>query len=199
MNQSRSDAIEGIIRDSIAVKERLLHEQTEAIRSAGAVLAQCANLNRLIMLCGNGGSAADSQHIAAELVVRLRSDVNRRAIKALALTTDSSVLTAGGNDYGFDRVFSRQIEAFGDSGDVLIAISTSGTSKNVVLAVEEARNRGVRTIGLLGGTGGVLKELCDHAVVVPSLVTARIQECHIMIGHIWCEMIEEGITELRNY
>lgn len=194
MNQPSSDAIIGAIRDSIAVKAKLLQESIEAIRTSGALLAECARQNRLIMLCGNGGSAADSQHIAAELVVRLRSSVERRAIKALALTTDSSVLTAGGNDYGFDRVFSRQIEAFAGSGDVLVAISTSGTSKNVVLAVEEARRRGVRTIGLLGGTGGTLKELCDQSVVVPSTVTARIQECHILIGHVWCEMIEERVT-----
>jgi D-sedoheptulose 7-phosphate isomerase len=158
------------------------------------MLSECAGRNGLIMLCGNGGSAADSQHIAAELVVRLNKDVNRRAIKALALTTDSSILTAGGNDYGFDRVFSRQVEAFGSPDDVLIAISTSGTSNNVVMAVEEARSRGVRTIGLLGGTGGTLAALCDTSVVVPSSVTARIQECHILIGHVWCEMIEAKVT-----
>lgn len=193
MNQPKPDLITSAIRESIETKERLLTEQREQIQTAGTFLADCAVQNNLIMLCGNGGSAADSQHIAAELVVRLRSSVNRRAIKALALTTDSSVLTAGGNDFGYDRVFSRQIEAFGGAGDVLIAISTSGTSKNVVLAVEEARKRGVRSIGLLGGTGGVLKELCDHSVVVPSAVTARIQECHILIGHIWCEMIEEQV------
>ncbi|MFM8770487.1 MAG: SIS domain-containing protein [Candidatus Kapaibacterium sp.] len=194
MNQHSPDVIVSAIRASIETKERLLAEQLEQIKTAGMLLADCADRNSLIMLCGNGGSAADSQHIAAELVVRLRSSVDRRAIKALALTTDSSVLTAGGNDFGYDRVFSRQIEAFGGSGDVLIAISTSGTSKNVVLAVEEARRRGVLTIGLLGGTGGVLSELCDHSVVVPSPVTARIQECHILIGHVWCEMVEERVT-----
>lgn len=159
------------------------------------MLSNCAMRNGLIMLCGNGGSAADSQHLAAELVVRLRSTVERRAIKALALTTDSSILSAGGNDYGFDRVFSRQVEAFGTTDDVLIAISTSGTSRNVVLAVEEAKRRGVQTIGLLGGSGGVLRELCDACVVVPSSVTARIQESHILVGHIWCEMIENTIVE----
>jgi D-sedoheptulose 7-phosphate isomerase len=188
-----NDMIEGILRESIETKTRLLEQHLDAIHTCGQLLADCAMSNGLIMLCGNGGSAADSQHIAAELVVRLKSDVNRRAIKALALSTDSSILTAGGNDYGFDRVFSRQVEAFGTSGDVLIAISTSGTSRNVVMAVEEARQRGVRTIGLLGGTGGVLAKLCNHSVIVPSAVTARIQECHILIGHVWCEMIEARV------
>jgi D-sedoheptulose 7-phosphate isomerase len=187
------DMAESILRESIETKTRLLEQHMDGIHACGELLADVAMRNGLIMLCGNGGSAADSQHIAAELVVRLKSDSERRAIKALALTTDSSILTAGGNDYGFDRVFSRQVEAFGTSEDVLIAISTSGTSRNVVLAVEEARLRGVRTVGLLGGTGGVLAELCHHSVIVPSTVTARIQECHILIGHVWCEMIEARV------
>ena len=194
MNLSRTDALSDAIRESIAVKQRLLELHVEAIETTGLVLAETAHRTGLIMLCGNGGAAADRQHIAAELVVRLNKDVNRRAIKALALTTDSSILTAGGNDYGFDRVFSRQVEAFGSPDDVLIAISTSGTSNNIVLAVEEARSRGIRTIGLLGGTGGTLAALCDASVIVPSSVTARIQECHILIGHVWCEMIEAKVT-----
>lgn len=190
MEDSITSLITTAIHESVSVKQQLAEHCTSAIHEAGAALANCAMRNGLVMLCGNGGSAADSQHLAAELVVRLRSSVERRAIKALALTTDSSILTAGGNDYGFDRVFSRQVEAFGSADDVLVAISTSGTSNNVVLAVEEARRRGVRTIGLLGGSGGVLRELCDVSVVVPSSSTARIQESHILIGHIWCEMIE---------
>jgi len=185
--------IADIIADSIATKERLAAECASDIRVCGEMLAACAVDRRLIMFCGNGGSAADSQHLAAELVVRLRGHVERRAIAALALTVDSSILTAGGNDYGYDNVFKRQVEAYGSDGDVLVAITTSGTSKNVVLAVEEAKRRGVRTIGLLGGTGGVLKDMCDASVVVPSSVTARIQESHILIGHIWCEMIEECV------
>jgi D-sedoheptulose 7-phosphate isomerase len=194
MAEMSRDTVESILRESIDAKIRLVESQLDAIHVCGRMLSECAGRNGLIMLCGNGGSAADSQHIAAELVVRLNKDVNRRAIKALALTTDSSILTAGGNDYGFDRVFSRQVEAFGSPDDVLIAISTSGTSNNVVMAVEEARSRGVRTIGLLGGTGGTLAALCDTSVVVPSSVTARIQECHILIGHVWCEMIEARVT-----
>ncbi len=183
-----------IIHESIETKQRLVAECTADIRACGEILANAAASNRCIMFCGNGGSAADSQHLAAELVVRLRGNIERRAIAAMALTVDSSILTAGGNDYGFDHVFRRQVEAFGNNGDVLVAISTSGTSKNVVLAVEEARKRGVITIGLLGGTGGMLKGMCDACVVVPSTVTARIQESGILIGHIWCEMIEESVA-----
>ena len=186
--------IADLIAESVATKQQLASERTSDIRICGEMLATCAASNRLIMFCGNGGSAADSQHLAAELVVRLRGGIERRAIAALALTVDTSVLTAGGNDYGFDNVFKRQVEAFGKEGDVLVAITTSGTSKNIVMAVEEAKKRGVLTIGLLGGSGGVLKDMCDASVVVPSTVTARIQESHILIGHIWCEMIEEAIA-----
>ncbi|MCX6141119.1 MAG: SIS domain-containing protein [Candidatus Kapabacteria bacterium] len=186
--------IADIIGESVSTKQRLAEQNLNDIMRCGEIFARCAASNHLIMFCGNGGSAADSQHLAAELVVRLRGSIERRAIKALALTVDSSVLTAGGNDYGFDNVFKRQVEAFGNPGDVLVAITTSGTSKNIVLAVEEAKKRGVTVIGLLGGSGGVLKDISDAYVVVPSTVTARIQESHILIGHIWCEMAEEAIA-----
>lgn len=189
-----ADRIQALIQSSIDVKTALIQSCVADIEAAGSVLASAATQNRMIMLCGNGGSAADSQHIAAELVVRLRGGIERRAIKAMALTVDSSVLTAGGNDYGYDLVFARQVEAFGSGGDVLIAISTSGTSANVVAAVRQAKKHGVQCIGLLGGSGGVLAELCDTSVIVPSTITARIQECHILIGHIWCEMIEEAVA-----
>lgn len=185
--------IAGVIAESIATKQRLAETSIPDILRCGEILSQCAVAKRLIMFCGNGGSAADSQHLAAELVVRLRGNVERRAIAALALTVDSSILTAGGNDYGFDNIFKRQVEAFGGPGDVLVAITTSGTSQNVVKAVEEANKLGVHAIGLLGGTGGVLKDMCMASVVVPSIITARIQESHILIGHIWCEMVEESV------
>jgi D-sedoheptulose 7-phosphate isomerase len=186
--------IQALIAESADVKRQLAELCADDIHRCGNTLSDAVNAGRLILLCGNGGSAADSQHLAAELVVRLRGSVERRAIAAMALTVDSSILTAGGNDYGFERVFARQVEAFGKPGDVLIAITTSGTSPNVVAAVHEAHQRGVTTIGLLGGTGGVLKDLCTHSVVVPSNITARIQECHILIGHVWCEMIEDQLT-----
>jgi D-sedoheptulose 7-phosphate isomerase len=193
-NAFNEQRITDIIGESIATKQRLAEECASDIAASGAVLAACAAANKRIFFCGNGGSAADSQHLAAELVVRLRSGIERRAIAALALTVDTSVLTAGGNDYGFDNVFARQIEAFGQPGDVLVAITTSGTSPNVVRAVQQAATQGVITVGLLGGNGGTLRSLCNYSVVVPSSVTARIQESHILIGHIWCEMIEEAVA-----
>jgi D-sedoheptulose 7-phosphate isomerase len=146
-----------------------------------------------IMLCGNGGSAADSQHIAAEFTSRLRASMERPGIPAMALTTDSSYLTARGNDYGFDDIFERLVDSLGRGGDVLIAISTSGTSRNVVRAVTRAREKGILTVGLLGGTGGIIGSLADLAIVVPSDSVQHIQESHITVGHIVCELVEETL------
>ena len=143
-----------------------------------------------ILLCGNGGSAADAQHIAAELTGRYKTE--RGALAGIALTTDTSALTAIGNDYGYEFVFSRQLEALGREGDLLIAISTSGNSGNVVKALELARKIGLKTIGLSGRTGGVMNELCELNLVVPSNDTPRIQEMHIMIGHIICQAIDDA-------
>ena len=143
-----------------------------------------------ILLCGNGGSAADAQHIAAELTGRYKTE--RSALAGIALTTDTSALTAIGNDYGYEFVFSRQLEALGREGDLLIAISTSGNSGNVVKALELARKIGIKTIGLSGRTGGAMNELCELNLVVPSNDTPRIQEMHIMIGHIICQAIDDA-------
>lgn len=142
-----------------------------------------------IFFCGNGGSAADSQHLAAEFTGRFVRE--RRSISGIALTTDTSALTAIGNDYGYDEIFARQLEGLARAGDCLVAISTSGNSSNIVRAIEKAKEIGVSTIGLLGRDGGVIKEICDVAVVVPSQSTARIQEMHILIGHTWCEEVDE--------
>ncbi len=144
-----------------------------------------------IMFCGNGGSAADCQHLAAELTGRFVKD--RRPLAAIALSTDTSVITCISNDYSFDEVFSRQVQGLGRAGDVLLAISTSGNSRNVIRAVEEARVAGMSVIGLLGREGGALNDLCEVAIVVPSQVTARIQESHILIGHTLCGMIEQQL------
>ncbi|MBI2794770.1 MAG: SIS domain-containing protein [Ignavibacteria bacterium] len=182
-----------LISDSAQAKQLLAQQCSHEIFSCGEILVEAVRASRLIMLCGNGGSAADCQHIAAELVIRFRSSVERRAIAAIALTTDTSMLTAGGNDYGFDHVFSRQVEAYGKPKDVLIAITTSGNSANVINASQAAKAHGITVIGLLGGSGGAIKDLCDASVVVPSSTTARIQESHILIGHIWCEQIEDRI------
>lgn len=185
------DKIKNTIEESIATKAELLKVCSNEIEAIGIVLAEVIKSGGKILFCGNGGSAADSQHLAAELVVRLRSHINRPALAGLALTVDTSILTAGGNDIGYDNVFARGVEAYGRKGDALIGITTSGKSENIIRAVAKANDFGMHTIGLLGGTGGVLKDLCNHSVIVPSGVTARIQESHIMIGHIWCEMIEE--------
>lgn len=144
-----------------------------------------------ILFCGNGGSASDCQHIATELTIRFKKD--RPAIAALALTTDTSALTAAGNDFGFDCIFSRQVEALGKPGDVLIGFSTSGNSANVIKAFEEAKCRGITTAFLGGGTGGALVNVADVSLIVPSTVTAHIQECHIMIGHMICEGVESEL------
>ena len=171
-------ALRGLAPSMDAIGQRLL----AALRSGGKIL-----------LCGNGGSAADAQHIAAELVGRFAHA--RRGLPAIALTTDSSALTSIGNDFGFEQVFARQVEALARAEDMLIGISTSGNSRNVVEAVKVARAMGVTTVGLLGGSGGALKDLVDNALIVPSSETARIQECHILIGHIWCAMIDEAFQE----
>lgn len=142
-----------------------------------------------ILLCGNGGSAADAQHLAAELIGRFVKE--RRSLAAVALTTDTSILTSIANDYSYDTVFERQVEGLGRSGDVLIGISTSGNSENVLRAMKKARDIGMHTIGLTGEDGGKLKAICDLTLTVPSRITARIQEMHILAGHIICELVEE--------
>jgi len=174
--------------DGIRVRHQLAAAQLDAIVAAGQHLRAALAAGGRVLLCGNGGSAADAQHIAAELVGRYQ--VERRGLPALALTTDTSALTAIANDYGYQQVFARQIEALGRPGDVLIAITTSGRSANIVAAVAAARAAGMSVIGLTGAAGAGLVAGCDAGVVVPSPVTARIQECHIAIGHVWCELVD---------
>ena len=161
------------------------------IQEAAALVAATLSQGGKLMLCGNGGSAADSQHIAAELTGRFVGD--RPPLAAVALSTDTSALTCIANDYGFDEVFSRQVTAFGRKGDCLLAISTSGNSRNVLRAAEAARAAGVRVVGLVGKGGGALAPLCEVAIVVPSTTTARIQEAHIFIGHTLCALVEEAL------
>lgn len=161
------------------------------IEQAAGLIVDTLSQRGKLMLCGNGGSAADSQHLAAELAGRFVKD--RRPLAAVALSTDTSLLTSIGNDYSFDEVFSRQVTGLGCKGDCLLAISTSGNSRNVVRAAEAARAAGMRVVGLLGRDGGALRGLCDAAIVVPSTTTARIQEAHIFIGHTLCAMVEEAL------
>jgi D-sedoheptulose 7-phosphate isomerase len=161
------------------------------IQHIGKLAAQAIQCGGKILFCGNGGSAADSQHLAAELTGRFIKD--RKPLAAIALSTDTSALTCIGNDYSFDEVFSRQVAGLGRASDILIGISTSGNSENVIRAVEEAHKLGIITIGMLGRDGGKLRTLCQRSIVVPSQVTARIQECHILIGHTLCGLIEEEL------
>lgn len=183
------DRIRAMFEDSAAVKVRFGRENATRIAGVARRMAQVLHNGGKILFCGNGGSAADAQHLAAEFVNRFQRD--RRALAAIALTTDTSVLTSIGNDSGFDRIFSRQVEALARPGDLLVAISTSGNSANVLRAVEAAQALGVATIGLCGGAGGALATAADEAFVVPSPETPRIQEAHITLGHAWCALAED--------
>lgn len=190
MKDALEDFCAGYVRSSIAVKEALLSQQLSSIVALGEGIADCFAAGGKLLIFGNGGSAADSQHMATELVVRLSADFEREALPALALTTDSSLLTACSNDYSFARIFARQIEAFGKPGDMTLGISTSGNSSNVIEAFETARERGLKCGLLSGESGGKLKNLADYAVLVPSTVTSHIQECHITVVHMLCEIVE---------
>ncbi|MEO5373975.1 MAG: D-sedoheptulose 7-phosphate isomerase [Alphaproteobacteria bacterium] len=158
------------------------------IESVATVCTEALRRRNKVLFAGNGGSAADAQHLAAELVGKLVFD--RPGLPSIALNTDTSILTAIGNDYGYDQVFSRQVDAIGTAGDVFIGISTSGRSRNLVKALERARARGIVTVGLTGATGGDMLALCDHCIRIPSTETQKIQEGHIVVGHIFCAIIE---------
>lgn len=178
------------MKEHAAVLEATM-ELIPDIEKAGALFKEALASGHKILFCGNGGSAADSQHLAAEIVGRFQKE--RPAFPAIALTVDTSILTAVGNDYGFDTVFRRQVQALGEKGDVLVGISTSGNSQNVLEAIEEARAKGLTVIGMTAYGGGKMKEACDICLAVPAKVTARAQEMHIMIGHILCEIAEEDM------
>ena len=176
------------LEEHLQVVQATLQSQLGKIERAGALIRDTLQQGHKVLICGNGGSAADAQHIAAELVGRYERQ--RRAWPAIALTTDTSALTAISNDYGYEEVFARQVEALAIADDLLLALSTSGTSANVLKAVKKAREIGCKTIALTGAGGERLASLCDLAVVVPAARTARVQECHITIGHLWCELID---------
>ncbi len=181
------------ISSSIAVKQSILHNQAliEVIDQAAKVVTNAYKAGKKTMLAGNGGSAADAQHIAAEFVVRFYFD--RPGLPSIALSTDTSILTAIGNDYGYDKLFARQVQAHGVAGDIFIGLSTSGNSVNVLNVLEQCKEMGITTIGLTGMGGGKMKQLCDICIEVPSYETPRIQEAHILIGHIICCIVEEEI------
>ena len=192
MSTSTVAAARDIVAASIAVKQRILADETllETIVGVAQLIERAFRAGNKVMLAGNGGSAADAQHIAAEFVSRF--DYDRPGLPSIALSTDTSMLTAIGNDYGYEQLFSRQVEANGRAGDVFIAISTSGNSKNVLRAVEACKARGITTVALCGGAGQ-LREACDHAIAVPSTHTPRIQESHILVGHVICGLVEDSI------
>jgi D-sedoheptulose 7-phosphate isomerase len=182
------------IESGVALKEKIKSEEfLEKIVNLADELTDCIKSGGKILLCGNGGSAADCQHIAGELVVRLNSDSQREALPAIALTVNPSVVTASANDFGFERIFSRQVEALGKKGDCLLCITTSGNSPNLLFACEVAKKKGLKTFALLGKGGGRLKDLVDFSFVVPSNDTQRIQEVHITIGHILVLLIEKNL------
>jgi D-sedoheptulose 7-phosphate isomerase len=185
------DAIKATFQASIDTKQALINDtkRLEELLEVAGVASSTIKAGHKIMLCGNGGSAADSQHIAAELIGRFEKE--RQSIAAFALTTDTSALTAISNDYGYDQVFSRQIEGLGQSGDLLIGISTSGNSKNVVKAMEVARSKSIRTVALVGDKpDGEVQAMADYVLAAPSTNTARIQECHILMMHTLCQLVE---------
>ena len=178
------------LQDTIATFEKVLSDDhiLSTITAASEATARALRDGKKLLIAGNGGSAADAQHLAAEFVARLVHD--RPAMRALALTVDTSALTATGNDYGFDRAFSRQIEALGQPGDIFFGISTSGNSPNILLALQQAKEQGLVTIGFTGKDGGRMPLFSDHLVVIPSDITANIQECHLALEHAFCAMTE---------
>ncbi|EHY7560096.1 D-sedoheptulose 7-phosphate isomerase [Campylobacter jejuni] len=185
--------IKGHFTDSILVKEQILKDENliTLIKNASLEVIKAYKNNNKTLLAGNGGSAADAQHIAGEFVSRFYFD--RPGIASIALTTDTSVLTAIGNDYGYENLFARQVQAQGVKGDVFIGISTSGNSKNILKALELCKQKEIISIGLSGASGGAMNELCDYCIKVPSTCTPRIQEAHILIGHIICAIVEEEL------
>ncbi len=187
------------VRESMTVKEALLRDDSliRMIAAIGNIMAEALGGGRKIFFFGNGGSAADSQHLAAELTGRYLKE--RRALAGVALTTNTSILSAVGNDYGYEHVFARQLEALGMDGDIAIAISTSGNSPNVLCGADTARRKGMTVVGLAGEGGGQLKRLCHYCVCVPTRATPRIQEAHIMIGHILCEIVEEELLSAGHF
>ncbi len=190
---NKKQFISDSLSESAETKKKIAQECLTDILISADTLAGAFKNGKKLLLCGNGGSAADCQHIAAEFVIRLSHKIQRPALPAIALTTDTSNLTAGGNDIGFENVFARSIEGLGREGDILLAISTSGNSPNVLKAVEKAHEKKMKVIGFLGGTGGKLKSMVDMPVVIPSSNTQRIQEGHITVAHIICELVEEEL------
>ena len=197
MSQDYLSLISTAFKNSIQTKEKILSHPSfsQTLLEIAEQSVSCILKGGKLMFCGNGGSAADAQHLAAELTIRLRSDVNRQALAAIPLATDISSLTACGNDYGFDDYFARMLQALGKPGDILVGISTSGQSPNVLKACHSAKENKITVVGFLGKDGGKIKDVCDLSLIVPSDITAHIQEAHITAGHILMVLIEEMLKE----
>ena len=189
MSRRVNDLLSNSLQEHIATMQQLLQSSLPKIEESGQMICDALTAGKKILICGNGGSAADAQHIAAELVGYYEN--RRRAWPAIALTTDTSALTAVGNDLGFEHVFARQVAGLAQPGDVLIAITTSGKSKNVLRAIETAKESDCRIVALVGTSSDTLALLCDVVVSIPASRTSRIQEAHITIGHLWCEMVDQ--------
>jgi len=191
----KNKKIEQLFKQSIKVKQGCIEQGFQSLYQMGSSITQSIKGGNKIMLCGNGGSAADAQHLAAEMLVRLRPMNNREGIPAITLAQDTSTITACGNDFGYDLLYKRLVKTLGNSGDCLIAITTSGNSKNIILAMKVAKEMGIKVFGLLGCKGGEALKYCDEAFVVPSNNTGRIQEAHITAGHALMEYIEDQLIE----
>ena len=196
MSEGIENKIKQTFEDSINVKQKVIDEGAyKVLLDAGNVIAESISKKGKLLICGNGGSAADAQHLAAEFLIRLTSDVNRDSIPALSLAQDTSTLTACINDYGPDDIFKRVFSALSSEGDVLLAITTSGNSKNIIETLKLANERGIYALGFLGGNGGEALQYCDSAFIVPDKVTARIQESHITAGHALLQYVEDKLLQ----
>jgi len=194
--QNKVEKIEQLFQESINVKTQVLDSGiVKNLVSMGLLSVKAIQEGNKLMLCGNGGSAADAQHLAAEMLVRLRPNNNREGVPAIALAQDTSTITACGNDFGYDHLFERLVKTLGHEGDVLIAITTSGNSKNIIAAMRAAKKLGIFVFGFLGSKGGEALKYCDEAFVVPSNNTGRIQESHITAGHALMELIEDELLD----
>jgi D-sedoheptulose 7-phosphate isomerase len=189
------EVVKQALAEGIRARQEALDKHVSVLVEIGKICGQAIENGNKILLCGNGGSAADAQHLAAELLIRLRPDVTRQTLPAIALAMDTSTLTACGNDLGFEVIFERMVEALGNRGDVLIGITTSGKSPNVLKALTKAKELGIVTVGFLGGNGGPALPLCDFSFIAPTTVTGRIQELHITAGHIVMELVEDYLIE----
>ena len=196
MSKSIKNKVKLTFQDSISVKEKIVENKSyKVLIEAGDIISNSISNGGKLLLCGNGGSAADAQHLAAEFLIRLTSNVNRESIPALSLAQDTSTLTACINDYGSDEVFKRVFSALSAEGDILLVITTSGNSRNIIETLKLAKERGIYSLGFLGSNGGEALSYCDSAFIVPSKITARIQESHITAGHALLQYVEDSLLE----